>query len=277
MDYQRLLIDHLDLVTQISLAVARRRRMSPAEQDEFVAVVRLRLVEDDHAVLRKFQHRSSLWTYLATVIERISLDYCEDAWGRWRPSRHAERLGPSAVALERLVTRDGQTIEEAIEIVRTRHRDPQSHAELHRLWAELPVRQVKTALDERAAAELVSTDTADATVEEQTRLADSERLKRALEAAFADMPAQDRVVMALRFEQDLPLADIARIVGGSVATVHRRLERNLSHLRAILTRAGLTPQQVTGVLGRADLELPPLLRTEVEKFLGLVRLSKRDG
>lgn len=277
MDYQRLLIDHLDLVTQISLAAARRRHMSPAEQDEFVAVVRLRLVEDDHAILRKFQNRSSLWTYLATVIERISLDYCAETWGRWRPSRHAERLGPSAVALERLVTRDGHTIEEAIEIVRTRHRDPRSHAELHRLWAELPVRQIKTTVDERAAADLASPDTADATVEEQTRLANIERLQRALESAFADMPAQDRVLIALRFEQDMPLADIAQIVGSSVATIHRRLERNLAHLRVSLARAGLTPQQVTGVLGHADIDLPPLLRKEVEKFLGLVRLSKRDG
>ena len=277
MDYQRLLIDHLDLVTQISLAAARRRHMSPAEQDEFVAVVRLRLVEDDHAILRKFQHRSSLWTYLATVIERISLDYCAETWGRWRPSRYAERRGPSAVALERLVTRDGHTIEEAIEIVRTRHRDPRSHAELHRLWNELPARQIKTTVDERAAAELASPDTADATVEELTRQEDIERLKRALEAAFADMPAQDRVVMALRFDQDMPMADIARIVGSSVATVHRRLERNLSNLRVLLTRAGLTPQQVIGVLGHADIDLPPLLRAEVEKFLGLVRLSKRDG
>ena len=34
----------------------------------------------------------------------------------------ADRLGPVAVLLERLVTRDGHTLEEAMEIVRTQPR-----------------------------------------------------------------------------------------------------------------------------------------------------------
>jgi RNA polymerase sigma factor for flagellar operon FliA len=81
----------------------------------------MRLVENNYAVLRKFQNRSALRTYLASVIDRLSLDFCTEKWGKWRPSAMAERLGPVAVMLEQLVTRDAHTVEEAIEIVRTKH------------------------------------------------------------------------------------------------------------------------------------------------------------
>ena len=121
MDYQRLLIDHLDLIDKIVRSAGRRRHLSAGEREDFAGFVKLRLVEDNYAILRKFQSRSTLWTYLAAVIERMSLDFCAEKWGRWRPSAMAERLGPAAVVLERLVTRDGHTVEEAIEIIRTHH------------------------------------------------------------------------------------------------------------------------------------------------------------
>ena len=117
MDYERLLLKHLDEIDQLVRTWGRRRHLSPAEQEDFAGFVRLRLIEDDYAVLRKFQERSTLWTYLSSVIGRLSLDYCAEQWGRWRPSA-ADRLGPEAVALERLVTRDGHTLDEAIAIVR---------------------------------------------------------------------------------------------------------------------------------------------------------------
>ena len=69
MDYQRLLLDHLDLINQIVRTVGRRRHLSVAEREDFASFVHLRLVEDDYAILRKFQNRSSLWTYLAAVID----------------------------------------------------------------------------------------------------------------------------------------------------------------------------------------------------------------
>ena len=75
MNHQRLLIDHLDLINQIVRTVGRRRHLSTVELEDFASFVNLRLVDDDYAILRKFQNRSSLWTYLAAVIERLSLDF----------------------------------------------------------------------------------------------------------------------------------------------------------------------------------------------------------
>jgi RNA polymerase sigma factor for flagellar operon FliA len=275
-DYQRLLLDHLDLIDQIVRTTGRRRHLSVIEQEEFGSFVKLRLVEDDYAVLRKFQNRSSLWTYLAAVIERQSLDFCVERWGRWRPSAMADRLGPAAVVLERLVNRDGHTLEEAMEIVRTNHAVGLTYGQLRAIWEQLPVRSRTTEVGEEAAAGVRSTDSSETNIEDAARKQDIDRLEGLLRSAFAALPAQDRLMIALRFDHDLSVSEIAATLHSSVPTVHRRLDRSLKDLRASLSRGGFNPREVSSLIGHSTVALSPLLRAEVEKFLGPVRLSKRD-
>ena len=277
MDYQRLLLDHLDLVDQIVRTIGRRRHLSAAEQDDFASFVSFRLVDDNYAILRKFQNRSTLWTYLATVIERLSLDFCAEKWGRWRPSAMADRLGHVAVLLERLVTRDSHTIEEAMEIVRTNHNVAVTHGELRKIWDQLPVRVRTTEVGEEAAAAVSSADRSESFVDDADRRKRIERLQRALATAFAQIAMQDRVLIALRFDQDLSMVEIAKLTGSSVPTLHRRLDKSVKQLRLALTGAGFDPREVASLIGHHSIALSPLLRAEVERFLGPVRLFRRDG
>jgi RNA polymerase sigma factor for flagellar operon FliA len=276
-DYQRLLLDHLDLVDQIVRTIGRRRHLSSTERDDFASFVKLRLVDADYAILRKFQHRSSLWTYLATVIERLSLDFCAEKWGRWRPSAMAERLGPAAVLLERLVTRDSHTLEEAMEIARTNHHVQLSHAELRRIWDELPIRVRTVEVGEEAAAALSGGNNAESRIEDADRRREIARLQLALAEAFARIAVQDRVLIALRFDQNLSIGEIAKMTGSSVPTLHRRLDKSVKQLRLALTSAGFDLREIVNLIGHNSIALSPLLRAEVERFLGPGRLSKRDG
>jgi RNA polymerase sigma factor (sigma-70 family) len=276
-DYQRLLLDHLDLVDQIVRTTGRRRHLSATEREDFASFVNLRLVDDDYAILRKFQNRSTLWTYLAAVIDRLSLDFCAERWGRWRPSAMAERLGPVAVMLEKLVTRDAHSLEEAMEIVRTHHDAALSYAELRKLWDQLPVRVRTTEVGEEAAATVSSSDTSEITVEESDRQKGIDRLQRTLKKAFDHIAVQDRVLIALRFDQDLSMVEIAKLTGSSVPTLHRRLDKSVKQLRMALTNDGFDPREIAALIGHHSIALSPLLRAEVERFLGRVRLFKRDG
>ena len=275
MDYQRLLLDHLDLIAQIVRTTGRRRHLSAAEREDFASYVNLRLIDDDYAILRKFQGRSTLWTYLAMVIQRLSLDFCAEKWGRWRPSARAEKEGPIAVVLERLVTRDSHTLDEAIEIIRTTHDVSLTEGELRSLWAKLPARSRTIEVGEDAAAAVTNTDSSEATVEDAGRREDIGRLQAALEAALAHLPAQDRVLIGLRFDEGLSIAEIAQLMGSSVPTLHRRLDKSVKQLRLALS--GFDPRDVANLIGHPSIALSPLLRAEVERFLGSVRLSKRDG
>lgn len=276
MDYQRLLVEHLDLIDQIVRTTGRRRHLS-AEQDEFAGFVRLRLIEDDYAVLRKFQHRSSWRTYLAAVIERLSFDFCVQRWGRWRPSAVADRLGPVAVLLERLVTRDGHTLVEALEIVQTSQASGMSVRELRDLWDQLPVRLKTTEVEEDAAAAIPSPQTSESRVEDAEHRVNIARLARTLQSAIAALPDQDQVLLTLRYRHDLSIAEIARTSGISVPTLHRRLDRTIKALKRALTSSGIEPREAIALIGHPTIALPPLLRAEVERFLGPVRLPDQDG
>ena len=277
MNYQRLLLDHLSVVDQIVRTTGRRRQLSAPELEDFSGFIRLRLIENDYAVLRKFQNRSSIWTYLSAVIERLSLDYCADKWGRWRASAMAERLGPAAVVLERLVSRDGHTLDEALEIIRSSHSFGLARTDLLTIWAQLPKRGRTTNVGEEAAATVPSPRTADERVDAIELHEKIERIGGALQASLDELSAKERVLLALRFDQDMSMVQIARLTGSSVPTLHRRLEKAVKLLRASLSHLGLDRHAIMELIGHPSIALAPLLRKEVEKFLGPVRLSKRDG
>jgi RNA polymerase sigma factor (sigma-70 family) len=276
-DTQRLFLDNLDLIERIVRSVGRRHHLSFVEQEDFAGFVNVRLLENDCAVLRKFRGKSTMWTYLAAVIERQLLDFIYERWGRWRPSATADAIGPVAVLLERLVTRDGHTLEEAMEIVRTSHDVGKTYADLRAIWAQLPARGKAIEVTDEAAQEVHSEETAEDLVEDAERQRNIERLERALGKALADLATQDRVIIALRYDRGLSVAEIAKLRQSSVPTIHRRLDTSLKYLKQVLVDEGFLPSEVAKLIGHSSIIVSPLLRTEVESFLGRVRLSKRDG
>lgn len=276
MKHQRLFTDNLELIEKLVRVSARRHHFSPVELEDFAGYVHVELLKNDCATLRKFQHRSSWWTFLATVIEKLALDFLIQSWGRWRPSAMAEKLGPVAVILDRLINRDGHTVEEAMEMVRTNHEVAMTDVELRAIWDRLPARPRVTTVAEGAAATVSATDTSDARIEDAARRREIERLERVLHAAFSALPAQDRMMIALRYDHDLPMTEIAKMMSSSVPTLHRRLNRSLQELRAALSRAGFDPRRTAELIGHSTMSLSPLLRAEIEKFPGRVRLSKQD-
>jgi hypothetical protein len=108
------LVDNLPLVESVVSDVARRQRVRGDELAEFRSLAYLKLIDHDYEALRRFRGHSSLRTYLTVVLQRVLLDHRNRQWGRWRPSAGAQRLGSAAVQLERLVTRDGLTPQEAV-------------------------------------------------------------------------------------------------------------------------------------------------------------------
>jgi RNA polymerase sigma factor (sigma-70 family) len=275
--HQRLFTDNLELIEKLVQYSGRRHHFSHVELEDFAGYVNVKLLEDDCAILRKFQKRSSWWTFLATVIEKFALDFLIQRWGRWRPSAMAEKLGPVAVILDRLVNRDNHTLEEAMEIVRTNHAVGLSYTDLRAMWDQLPPRPRMTEVGEEAASGVSSPDSSEVHVEDAARRQDIERLEKTLQAAFSALAAQDRVMIALRYDHDLSVVEIAKVMSSSVPTIHRRLDRSLKELRAALSRGGFDPREISTLIGHSTMVLSPLLRAEVERFLRPVRLSNRDG
>src|SRR5438067_6487981 len=108
---QSLFLSSLPVIDDVTALVCRRHRLSGAEAEDFASEVRLHFIARDSDVLRRFEGRSTLRTFLSVVIHRLFLDYRNRLWGKWRPSAEARRLGPTAILAERLVSRDGWTFE----------------------------------------------------------------------------------------------------------------------------------------------------------------------
>src|SRR6185436_15522598 len=142
---EALFLASLPVIDDVTGQVCRRHRLSAAEADDFRSEVRLHFIDRDYEVLRRFEKRSSLPTYVTVVIQRLFLDYRNRMWGKWRPTTEAKRLGPTAILIERLVARDGWSLEQVVETLRVNHGlslDASLEALCEKLTRRAPKRQM---------------------------------------------------------------------------------------------------------------------------------------
>lgn len=240
MDYEAFFLSHLDLIDGVIAWVTRRYHLSHADADEFASHVRLRFVDRDYEILRRFEQRSALRTYLTTVVQRLFLDWRIAQWGKWRPSSEARRLGPIAMRLEQLVKYTGLTFDEAVSVLQTNERVAETRDQLYAMFARLPVRVDRRPVDEEALATVAALGAdADRTVMAQERDARAVRARHVLRRALAVLPPQDRLIVRMRFEDGLSVADIARALHLDQKPLYRRLEQILRHLREALLAGGV--------------------------------------
>ena len=228
--FRELLTAHYPLVQQVVRSVGRRHWLTADETEELGSIVRLRMVENDYAILRQWRGESALKSYLTTVITRIHLDSRTARWGRWRPSALARHLGATAVHLERLTWRDGLPLAEAIEALRTNYGVTASSRELEALHAALPRRMKRRMVGE---VELENVPAPEARPEDP-------RLDR-LRASFAALPRTDRHILGLIYVADHRIVDVARRRGLEPKTLYRQLERLRRQLRAQVTQPPASP------------------------------------
>ena len=203
--------------------------------------MRLKLIDDDYQILRQFRERSSLRTYLSTVVERLFLDYRIHQWGKWRPSAEARRAGPLAVRLEALLHKDGVPFEQAVEVLLVTERVSATRAEIEALAARLP--HAHTAADGgRRGARATFLPAAPWPIRRvlaREAAAVAARTRAALAVALKRLSPQDQIVVRLHFGEGLTIADVARALHVEQKPLYRQLERSLASLRTSLEAQGI--------------------------------------
>jgi RNA polymerase sigma factor for flagellar operon FliA len=240
-DLEALFLAQLPDIEKILAALARRHALQRDAAEEFAGWAKLRLIENDYAVLGKFRGESSLATYLTVVLAMLYREYRVQEWGRWRPSAAARRGGPLAIRLETLVLRDGMTLAEAGERLRTAGETTLSDRELGAIIARLPSRaplRPVQAVDDPPDAP--SPDRADQIVEQEDTVTQAAAARDALDRALEALPGEDRLIVRLHYFESMSVADIARGLSIPQKPLYRRLERLLGALRARLERAGIS-------------------------------------
>jgi RNA polymerase sigma factor for flagellar operon FliA len=247
-----LLTANLPLIERAVAFACRRNRLDANEAEEFAAIVNLKLVENDCAILRAYEARSGFATFISVVVQRMALDYRIHLWGKWHATAEAKRLGELAVELERLLHRDGRTLGEAFVILAPQH-ESVTRDELAALAARLPertprLREVAIGDSEPRA----ETKAADERLMESERRRTSERLSAIMSAIIARLPEDDQLILQLRFEGGMPVSNIARALQLDQKLLYRRLERRMRDIRAELDRCGVDAGDVLDLIGRDE-------------------------
>jgi RNA polymerase sigma factor (sigma-70 family) len=260
---EALFLSSLPVIDDVAGQVCRRHCLDSAETADFRSDVHLHFIERDYEVLRRFEGRCTLRTFVTVVIQRLFLDYRNRLWGKWRPSAEAKRLGPTAVLLERLVSRDGWSIEQAAEVLRVNHgveMDDALSAFGQRILQRLPPAQLVAESEANAAMSSSLPPDVGVLRDEQDSLA--KRVRTALDNARQGLTPEERLILQMRFEDAVPVADIARALHLNQKRLYRTLERLLGDLCKSLEAEGVSRDDVRalfldGGLGVAESEGTP--------------------
>jgi len=242
---------NLKLVDRVVAGVCRRSGLRGADAEDFASAVTLALMENDYAILRAYEGRSSLVTFLTIVVQRLLAREWRRICGSWHSSAEAERLGDAAVLLEELLVRDGRSLDEAVPFVRAI--DPSlDRAAVYELAARLPERVARArfvVLSEDD--DFVASERADARASDAEARKTSERAGRVVRETLATLPVEDRMLIRFRFGADLSIAETARLLGVPQRPLYRRIEALLRQLRHALESAGLNAAMVAEVVSAA--------------------------
>ncbi|PYQ32202.1 MAG: hypothetical protein DMF56_00060 [Acidobacteria bacterium] len=242
---------------RIAAFIARRSHLTADETAEFAQTVLVKLLENDYQIIRKFEGRSSFTTYLTTVIMRLFQQWRVEQWGKWRPSAQARALGEKAITLERLLSRDGFSFSEAVTLLTQGHPQSYSVRELEAIYIRLPLRKPRPVLvsDENVLAALSGEDSADERVRAGERELALRSAAAGLDRAIGGFSPEDRLILRLRFWNEAPVPEIARIMRLEPKKIYKRLDRLFKALRRALEDAGIDHAAISELMDRPALDL----------------------
>ena len=259
-DASELLTSNLALIERAVAFACRRYRLDASDAEELRSIVHLRLVENDYAILRAYEQRSSFATYISIVVQRMALDYRIHAWGKWHASAEAKRSGALAVELEQIVRRDGRTLDEAVTLLAPKYAGV-TRDSLQSLLGRLPERAARHREVDLEEAEPVAVTDVDESLIAHERRTEAERLSSFMNALMARVPDDERLILQLRFEGGMTVAQIARALGLDQKLTYRRIERRMRDIKEELLHAGISARDVLDLIGRDE----SLIRFDVGK------------
>ena len=248
---ERLFLEHLRFIERAAAIACRNGGLRGPEADDFAAWLKMKLMEDDYAVFRRFRGEAKFTTYLVPVISGQFHEYQRLHGGRWRASASALRLGPPAPRLEALVYRDGYTLEQAAEKLRTGGDTGLSDIELARLLGQLPVRGPLRPVQVTSEHVLPATEggeRADAHVVKEEGEVLRERILSALRRVMDRLEGEDQMIVRMHLAEGETLASVARALGLEQKPLYRRVQRLRARLREYLLAEGVEGGDVLDLL-----------------------------
>lgn len=225
---------HKLVVDEIISHLCRRNSWYQDECDDFRSEVYLKLVESDCARMSSFRGGSSFETFLSVVIANLARDHRNKLWGKWRPSVRAKSLGELAVFLERLLYRDGVSLDEACSIIESATRGEFSHAQVAALAQKLKPRVRPQKTTEQGLEAVAGGEPADGRLTREEAAEALEYTKRCLQDALTQLEAEEALIIRMRFFDGINVASIGRMLGLESKSLYERFNRLVKRLGQLL-------------------------------------------
>jgi RNA polymerase sigma factor (sigma-70 family) len=225
---------------------------------ELSSLVLDKLEADDFKILRQFQGKSKLTTYLTAIISRSAVDMLRQKYGRSRQKERARTLGPLGEKVYKIVFQQGLSLVEVQkDFLHRRLPVPTDKAIQEviekiggpgKIPAEAP--DIKTgylrpADNPREKASVVVPDNSgspEQTLEDQAK---RQAVDDVLSELIDGLSGEDRMILRMRFglgKQENPrkIPDIAAALNISPKTVYKRIDTILGKCRKHLAVKGVT-------------------------------------
>lgn len=181
------------------------------------------------------EHRAKFSTWLVTVVHHLTIDWIRRREGRPLPPALSMNLPPLRRRIFDLVVLEQRSHVEAYEVIQTGERPDLTFREF---LAELRATYV-TVGSSRMGRALLGSVIEPAPTEYLPDTSAAER-REVLANVMGSLSAEDRTAVQLYVVNEMPAADVARVVGWSGAkVVYNRVYRALMALRERLERAGV--------------------------------------
>ncbi|HXH38717.1 MAG TPA: sigma-70 family RNA polymerase sigma factor [Thermoanaerobaculia bacterium] len=245
---EELFRSNLALIDRVIRRVCARGRLYGADAEDFASEIRLALMANEYAILRSWEERSSLATFLTIAIQRLFINSRVRESGKWHPSSEALRMGAAAVELERIVRREGRSLEEALPIVQAIDASL-TRDQVAAMAGRLPERAPRARAADVDPDMLAGGESADRRAVESEARRVSDLASDVVRRTMASMPLQDRMILRSRFGKGMTVADVARMMQIEQRPLYRRIEASLGTLRKALTEAGADAATIAELIG----------------------------
>ncbi len=240
-------MENLPLIEQILAFVCRKCRFSREDCDDFKQSVQVKLIENDYRVLRECTG-SSLRSYLKVVILRASQDFRNRLWGKYRDTAEAQRLGEAGKRLERLITRDGLSHEEARRYLQINEKIELTDEEFEKIIARLPPRQRRHWFPvESLNAVADSARDPDEALRAKEATRRQAEILDLLDRRARELSTEHQLLLRMIYQEGLTIAEIARARKVPQKPLYTERDRALRQLRELLEKEGVRKDELEAI------------------------------
>ena len=252
MNARALYDNNLELIKKIiRVTSARQKAMSEQDREDFTAYAHIKLLDNDCKILSGYQGRGPIKFFLVTTINRLMHDYRNHIWGRWHNSEAAKKAGSMVELFEDLTVRDGYSLDQALEAMRTNHDLDVTRPELEEVSAKLPKRKTRGPgpdVDvETLTVEPANSDKSDN--EEAWKLL-AGKTETILARVIGDLDLMDRMILKMACRDNLPLSKVARALKLEQRPLYRRVPKILDRVRTAMEQQGINAETAEKVIGQ---------------------------